>query len=447
MPEGDCLLAEFRDSQTPIEPVEPAEPADQVRHDEESQQPGQAQLGEPGSGDLERVVVRRRIRIAERRNRTAQGQRHSRRALFSHLLVGLIGALIGGLLMVTVAPTYIMDRIPYVSQPGTIVLPTNTTGQGAGSGIVTPAERGTVAYAAELVGPAVVGIINKSTAYDIFRRAYTSESSGSGVIFHKDGYIVTNNHVVEGATELTVTLADGRVLTGTIVGTDSFTDLAVVKVNATNLPVAAFGDSDTLRVGEVAIAIGNPVDVEFARTVTAGIISGINRQVQQGERTFTLVQTDAAINPGNSGGPLCNGNGEVVGINTIKFSSTEIEGMGFAIPINIVRPAVNDLLVNGRIVRPWLGVQIVDKETASRYGVTVEQGVLVAEVVSGGPAAIAGIRASDVIISVGGQAVNSPAQLTATVQTHRVGEKIEVKVLRRGSELTYTVTLAEMQSS
>jgi len=277
-------------------------------------------------------------------------------------------------------------------------------------------------------------------------KEFKQRSLGSGFIIDNEGFIVTNNHVVEGATELVVSLADGRVLTGTIVGTDAFTDLAVVKINATDLPVAAFGDSGALRVGEVAIAIGNPVGLEFARTVTAGVISGINRLVQQGERTFTLVQTDAAINPGNSGGPLCNGSGQVIGINTIKFASTEIEGMSFAIPINIVRPIVNDLVVNGRIIRPWLGVRIVDKTNAARYGVTLDKGVLVVEVISRGPAASAGIQASDVIIAVAGQTVNTSAELTAAVQTHRVGEKIEVKVLRRGSELTYTVTLAEMQS-
>lgn len=375
-----------------------------------------------------------------------QGRRGDRKTLLSYLLVGLVGAVIGGLLMITVAPTYLLDRIPYVSQPGTIILPGGSGGSG-GSGTLTPAEKGTVAYAAEAVGPAVVGILNKAIAYDIFRRAYTSESSGSGVIFHKDGYIVTNNHVVEGATELLVSLSDGRVLTGTIVGTDAFTDLAVVKVNATDLPVAAFGDSDGLRVGEVAVAIGNPVGLEFARTVTAGVISGLNRQVQQGERMFTLVQTDAAINPGNSGGPLCNGAGQVVGINTIKFASTEIEGMSFAIPINIVRPIVNDLVVNGRIVRPWLGVRIADKANAARYGVTLDRGVLVVEIVARGPAATAGIQAGDIILAVAGQTVNSVADLNNAVQAHRVGERIEVRVLRRNSELTYTVTLAEMQSS
>lgn len=275
-----------------------------------------------------------------------RARRMHRRTLLSYLLVALVGAVIGGLMVAAVVPQLMVGRNLLLSaaQPEPVVLPGSPAGTLVSVSAKTPAEYGTVVYAAESVGPAVVGILAKSTAYDRFRRAYTSESSGSGVIFHRDGYIVTNNHVVEGASELLVSLADGRVVSGRIVGTDAFTDLAVVRIDAEDLPVAVFGDSDLLRVGEVAIAIGNPLGQDFAHTVTAGIISGINRKIQQGERTFTLVQTDAAINPGNSGGPLCNGAGQVIGINTIKFTSTGIEGMGFAIPINIVRRVVNELM-------------------------------------------------------------------------------------------------------
>jgi len=370
--------------------------------------------------------------------------RQNRRLWISHLLAGLIGALIGGLLVVAVVPEYIIGQIPYVAQPSTHALQVYTSGAEYDPAPVTPAEQGTIAYAAEVAGPAVVGIVAKTTSYDMFRRAFASASSGSGVIFHEDGYIVTNNHVVENAAELLVSLADGRVLAGTIVGTDAFTDLAVVKVDAEALPVAVFGDSGALRVGEVAVAIGNPLGLDFASTVTAGIISGLNRQIQQGERTFTLLQTDAAINPGNSGGPLCNGFGQVVGINTIKFASTEIEGMGFAIPINLVGPIVNELVARGRVVRPWLGVQIIDGSSATRYGISIERGVFVVGVVNQGPAANAGIRESDVIVQVGDQTVSTVAQFTAAVQTHAVGERIAVKVLRRGSEIRFMVTLTEM---
>ena len=375
-----------------------------------------------------------------------QGPRRGRGALFSYLLVGLVGAIIGGLLVIAVAPTYIMDRIPYVGTPGGSGLPGIPTSGGSGSTAGhLPAEFGTVSYAAETASPAVVGILNKATAYDIFRRAYTQESSGSGVIFHSDGYIVTNNHVIAGANELLVSLADGRVLTGTIVGSDAFTDLAVIKVAASGLPVAEFGDSDALRVGELAVAIGDPIGAEFARTVTAGIVSGLNRVIQQGERFFTVIQTDAAINPGNSGGPLLNGAGQVVGINTLKFASDTIESMGFAIPINTVRPIVNELVANGRIVRPWLGVRLVDQADAARYGVRVERGVLVVQVIAGGPAAKAGIRASDIVTAIGDHAVSSVAQLTAAVQDYHVGERVAVTVLRGTAEITYTVTLEEMQ--
>jgi serine protease Do len=331
--------------------------------------------------------------------------------------------------------------MPYVAPPNGA--PRLQPGQTPSSG--TPAAAGSATYAAEKVGPAVVGIVNKAVAYDMFLRPYTQQKSGSGVIFHQEGYIVTNNHVVEGARELLVTLSDGRVLTGQVVGTDPFTDLAVIQVKASGLPVAEFGDSNALRVGELAVAIGNPVSTEFARTVTAGVISGLNRRVQQGERFFVLIQTDAAINPGNSGGPLVNGGGQVIGINTIKFAAEEIEGMGFAIPVNDVRPIVNELLLHGRIVRPWLGVSIANKEDAARYGVEIERGVLVVEIVRGGPAADAGLRAGDTIISVDGHGISSAAELMAVVQAHKVGDRVAVVVVRRGTQLSYAVVLGEMR--
>ena len=366
-----------------------------------------------------------------------QGPRRSSGALFSHFLAALVGALIGGLVLITVAPTYIMDRIPTIGWP--------RAGDQAGVPGGPPAEEGTVIFVAETVGPAVVGVINKAIAYDIFRRPYTEQRSGSGVIFHPDGFIVTNSHVVEGAQELLVYLADGRVLTGAIVGDDPLTDLAVIKVDAAGLPSAQFGDSSLLRVGELAVAIGNPVGLEFARTVTAGVISGLDRRIQQGERQFVLVQTDAAINPGNSGGPLVNSSGEVIGINTLKFAAEGVEGMSFAIPINTVRPIVNELVLQGRVVRPWLGVRIVDREGAARYGVTVERGVLVVEVITGGPAAKAGLAAGDIILAIKDRSVETVAQLTAAVQAGRVGDEVAVVVLRNGRELTLTITLEAMQ--
>ncbi len=380
-----------------------------------------------------------------------QGPRHGRRALLSYLLVGLLGAVIGGLLMITVAPAYLLDRMPYLGypqgitqDPSRIGIPPGSGGAG-GTGGASAAAPGSVTFAAERVGPAVVGIINKAQAYDIFRRPYTEERSGSGVIFHPDGYIVTSNHVIEGARELFVSLSDGRTVPAQLVGGDAFTDLAVIKADATGLPTAEFGDSDALVVGELAVAIGNPVGLEFARTVTAGVISGLNRRVQHGERFFVLIQTDAAINPGNSGGPLVNGKGQVIGINTLKFSAQGIEGMGFAIPMSTVRPIANELVAQGRVVRPWLGVRIAGKQDAARYGVQIERGVLVVEALEGGPALKAGIRQGDIILSVAGRDVNGTAELTEIVQLHRVGQTVQVVVLRKGSQLTYSVVLGEMR--
>ncbi len=296
------------------------------------------------------------------------------------------------------------------------------------------------------VGPAVVGIINRSVVYDWWNRARVVEGGGSGVIFRADGYIVTNYHVVEGAEELVVILSDGRRLQGEVVGSDPPTDLAVVRVEADNLPTASFGDSDALRVGEPVVAIGNPVDMEFQRSVTAGVVSGLNRVITYGERVFRLIQTDAAINPGNSGGPLCNWKGEVVGINTVKM--LEAEGMGFAIPSNTVQSVVADLLEHGRVIRPWLGVGIMEPATAARYlGVNIERGLLVVEVVEGSPAHRAGIREGDVILAMDDHRLNTFADLKLLLDERSVGQVVVLEILRRGSTLRVEVRLEEMPRS
>ena len=196
----------------------------------------------------------------------------------------------------------------------------------------------------------------------------TERGTGSGVIYDKSGLIATNNHVVEGASEIIVSLTDGRSVKGKVLGADAATDLAVVKIDENNLPVADFGDSSTLQVGEPAIAIGNPLGLEFRGSVTAGVISALNRSIQLGERKFDLIQTDAAINPGNSGGALVNAEGEVVGINSAKIAVSGVEGIGFAIPINSAKPILDELAKKGRVVRPYIGASLVDKDIANRYG-------------------------------------------------------------------------------
>ena len=304
-----------------------------------------------------------------------------------------------------------------------------------------------VVRAARAVGPAVVGITNKAVARDWFNNQFEIEQGvGSGVIFRADGYIVTNNHVIAGAKEIIVSLADGRSVSGELIGTDEVTDLAVVKIDADNLTAAEFGDSDDIMVGEPAIAIGNPLGLEFQGSVTAGVISALNRTLNLNDRQFKLIQTDAAINPGNSGGALVNADGLVIGINSAKLAANGVEGMGFAIPINTVRDIVAELMEKGRVIRPWLGVGVFDKETAARQGyrLNADAGVYVEHVDKDGSAGAAGIRRGDIILEIAGKPVNTVGELRSAVAEQKVGTVIQVKLQRDGDIITVDVTLQAM---
>ncbi len=304
-----------------------------------------------------------------------------------------------------------------------------------------------IVAAAQKVGPAVVGITNKAYVRDFFNRVQLTErGTGSGVIYDKEGYIATNNHVVEGASEIIVSLTDGRTLKGKVLGADTVTDLAVVKIDARDLPVAEFGDSDTLQVGEPAIAIGNPLGMEFRGSVTAGVISALNRSIELGERKFSLIQTDAAINPGNSGGALVNADGEVVGINSAKIAFSGVEGMGFAIPVNTAKPILNELAKKGRIARPYLGASLMDKEIAERYGFDMDLhgGILIVKIVADSPASKAGIKAGDIIVTFNGRKVQTALELRTALNECHVGDKAEISLLRNGASEVRTVTLEEV---
>ena len=304
-----------------------------------------------------------------------------------------------------------------------------------------------VVRAARAVGPAVVGITNKAVARDWFNNQFEIEQGvGSGVIFRADGYIVTNNHVIAGAKEIIVSLADGRSVSGELIGTDEITDLAVVKIDADNLTAAEFGDSDDIMVGEPAIAIGNPLGLEFQGSVTAGVISALNRTLNLNDRQFKLIQTDAAINPGNSGGALVNADGLVIGINSAKLAANGVEGMGFAIPINTVRDIVAELMEKGRVIRPWLGVGVFDKETAARQGyrLNADAGVYVEHVDKDGSAGAAGIRRGDIILEIAGKPVNTVGELRSAVAEQKVGTIIQVKLQRDDDIITVDVTLQAM---
>ncbi|MDD4601213.1 MAG: trypsin-like peptidase domain-containing protein [Negativicutes bacterium] len=312
---------------------------------------------------------------------------------------------------------------------------------------VSDARNTAIVRAAQAVSPAVVGITNKAYVRDYFnRKVLVERGAGSGVIFDSNGYIATNYHVVQGAQEITVSLADGRTFTGKVLGTDPATDLAVVKVDTTGLPTAVLGDSDGLLIGEPAIAIGNPLGMEFRGSVTVGVISALNRSIEIGERKFKLIQTDAAINPGNSGGALVNADGVVVGINSAKIAVAGVEGIGFAIPINTARPILQSVIEKGRVVRAYLGVGVLDRNTAARYGyeLNIERGVYLAQVAPNGPAAKAGLREGDIILKVAGTETNSVADLRSTIDAQPVGSKKDVIIIRNNQTMTIVVTFEEM---
>lgn len=302
-----------------------------------------------------------------------------------------------------------------------------------------------IVQAVKKVSPAVVGITTKVYDRDIFnRKIQVGEGVGSGFIFDTKGYIVTNQHVVGQARDVSVSLSDGRTVTGHVVGTDSRTDLAVVKIDAPNLTAAPLGDSDSLAVGEPAIAIGNPLGLEFQGSVTSGIISAFNRQLDASGQALKLIQTDAAINPGNSGGALVNADGEVIGINSAKISKAGIEGLGFAIPINAARPIIKELIEKGKVVRPYLGLYGVDKKLAARYGYDFDRnGVLVVQVGQDSPLEEAGIERGDLIVQFNGQNITSFADLEGQMQTLHVGDHVAIAFVRDGHTYDGTVVLGE----
>jgi len=305
-----------------------------------------------------------------------------------------------------------------------------------------------IVQAAKKVGPAVVGITNKAFVRDFFNRVQLTErGTGSGVIYSKDGLIVTNNHVVAGAQEIVVSLPSGKTYPGRVLGEDEATDLAVVKIDAQEpLTVAEFGDSDDILVGEPAIAIGNPLGLEFRGSVTAGVISALNRSIDLGERKFKLIQTDAAINPGNSGGALVDADGQVIGINSAKVAVSGVEGIGFAIPINEAKSILAELESKGRIARPFIGASLIDKEIANKYGINVDlhDGLYVMKLSQGGPAWRAGIHVNDIITKYDGKQVTTVADLRDMINVSGVGASITITVLRDGEEIDKYVTLTEI---
>lgn len=290
-----------------------------------------------------------------------------------------------------------------------------------------------VSEVAARVSPSVVGITNLQKSGNIFSQR-TTESTGSGVILDKEGYIVTNNHVVKGADQLMVTLIDGSEEKAKIIGTDPRSDLAVIKIKVDNrVTPAKLGDSDRLAAGQQVLAIGNPLGLRFARSVTAGVISGLNRLLTTEEGfSSRLIQTDAAINPGNSGGALFDLNGEVVGINTIKIAAAGFEGMGFSIPVNQVKHVVASIKKQGRVDWPVMGVRIIGeigKTEANYFNLPDCCGVIVMPD-EGSPAQKAGMKPYDIIIAIDKREVVTGTDLQEIVAQKKIGQTIKVKIAR-----------------
>jgi serine protease Do len=298
-----------------------------------------------------------------------------------------------------------------------------------------------------LVKPSVVAINTEITAYDIFNQQYTQEGAGSGWIIDPNGIIVTNNHVVEGAKTITVTTDDGVTYQADIsrVYTDSLNDLAIIKINASNLPYLKTGDSSNMRIGDWVIAIGNALGQ--GTRATEGIISrkGVELEMDQNQTLYDLLETSAAINAGNSGGPLVNLEGEVVGITSAKIASVGVEGMGYAISINTALPIIQELVNKGYVTRPYIGVKLytVDQYAVVQLNLHVDEGVLITEVVANGPADEAGLEQYDVIVSIGGIEVKTVAELMRVLHTSTIGEPLEIKYWRGDQEYTTTVIPVE----
>ena len=364
-----------------------------------------------------------------------------RKGIYSYILVAIIAGIIGGLVSVYVAPTYLYGKIlstpeifnesqPYTANPITIN-PVDGTN--------------VVAAVATKAVSSVVGITTVQIQRDIFW-SRPVEGVGSGVIVNSDGYILTNSHVIGdgNAQDIQVLFENGEKLKARVLWYDATLDLAMVKVSASNLPVAELGDSDSLIVGELAVAIGNPLD--FQRTVTSGVISGLHRSVQINQYNVMedLIQTDASINPGNSGGPLLNAKGQVIGINTAKIQTGE--GLGFSIPINLVKPVLEEIIQKGSFKNVYIGftgseVQIYEVQMDAELA--ADEGVVVIEILPGSPAEEAGLKSLDVITHVDDEKITSMANLRKMLYNYRIGESAELTINRNGNVSKVIVSFKE----
>jgi len=301
------------------------------------------------------------------------------------------------------------------------------------------------------VGPSVVNITTKVAVRDFFNNTYLSDGAGSGVIIEQDNeniYIMTNAHVINNTKELLVTLSNGEEIPAIVKGADTQTDLAVIQIKKNDvkdlsyIKISKLGDSDNIQVGETAIAMGNALG--YNNTVTVGVVSALNRQVTVDQKTLTLIQTDAAINPGNSGGALVNIYGEVIGINSVKITERDVEGFGFAIPINNAKPIIESLLKNGYVERPYLGIQGVDVTKAKSELTDLPVGIFVSYVEPDSAAYFAGIKERDIIISLDDKITYTMEELKKLIDSHSVGDTVKIKIIRNNKKLSLNAKLQNL---
>lgn len=353
-------------------------------------------------------------------------------------VVALIGGIIGSIL------TYLV-----IDEKLDLSSVTVDTNQGTSTSVkyeITETDSPVVAIAAK-AGPSIVGVKVSYTTQSFFGMQ-ESDEEGSGIIYSEDGYIITNYHVIESAINNSTAVVaislpnDDNTYEAKIIGGDEATDLAVVKIDKTGLTKAEFGESSKLSVGELAVAIGNPLGQEFAGSVTVGYISALNRKITTDGRTYNLVQTDAAINPGNSGGALVNSVGQVIGINTVKISVTGVEGLGFAIPIDDAMPIIKELIENGKIVRPYIGISGMDLDEMTARRNNLVEGIYVVQVLNASPAKEAGVQKGDVIVKFEGKEITTMQELNELKNTKKIGETATITVNRTGKEIDIKLTLA-----
>jgi len=301
-----------------------------------------------------------------------------------------------------------------------------------------------ITEAVERLTESVVSIDSVRVTRDFRYGLVPVEGKGSGLIIDRNGYVITNNHVIDGATRVQVHLKDGRTLLGEVVGSDASTDIAVIKVEADNLPAASLGDSEKLKVGQIALAIGNTLGLQGGPTVSMGVVSALGRPLPGTDFIFEgLIQTDTAINPGNSGGPLADIGGNMIGMNTAMIPFAQ--GVGFAIPVNTIKWVVQQILEKGRVIRPWLGISgaNMNQAIARRYDLPADSGVLVVEVDSRGPAYEAGMRVGDVITQIGAHPVNQMKDILVSLSKLSVKEEVEVGFIRLNAKRKALLRLKE----